>query len=100
MNQPLPLKKENFAHPQNFKYFYSQKGKMAVDYIGRYENLNEELKYILKKLNLPVNVAFLSRENVSVRREERDYKQFYNEETKLLVENRYKEEIEIMNYKF
>jgi hypothetical protein len=77
---------------------YTINNKIAVDFIGTYENLVVDLKFILNKLNLPYGE--LPQEKSGYRKVNEDYKSLYNEETKKLVEQRNKKEIEHFNYKF
>jgi hypothetical protein len=91
------LNKETLHKWGNYE-IYTIKGKVALDFIGKYEDLTEDLKYVLNKLNIPVED--LTYEKRSRGESKRDYKSFYNEESKNIVETIYKKEIEFFNYKF
>ncbi|TFF89570.1 MAG: hypothetical protein EU548_07325 [Promethearchaeota archaeon] len=89
------LKKEN--QPINFN-LYSIKGKVAVDFLGRFENLQEDLKYVFDKLNLPYKRP--PHEHKSRGKDKKEFRRFYSEESKRLVEKRHKKEIELFGYEF
>ncbi|GAF96179.1 unnamed protein product, partial [marine sediment metagenome] len=53
---------------------YTIKGKVAVDYIGKYENLELDLRYVLDKLKLPFED--LPKEKSGYRRNNMEYRSF------------------------
>ena len=72
--------------------------KILCDYIIQYENLNEELSKVFRKLKIPFNgklEIFKKRFD-----RDRDYQKFYNENSKKLVEDIFFKEINIFKYKF
>jgi len=76
---------------------YSKGGKIVVDFIGKYENLNEDFNFVCEKLNLPK--LELTRERARPRKE-KDYRKYYDDETRKIVEERFSREIKLFNYKF
>jgi len=78
---------------------YSINGKIAVDYIGKYESLESDFDFICKKLKLPI-CEKLTKEKASYRESESHYNDYYDPETIKIVMNRYKNEIELFHYKF
>jgi hypothetical protein len=91
------LNKEKLYQWGNYE-IYTIKGKVALDFIGKYEHLTDDLKYVLNKINLPVEN--LTYEKKSRDENQRDYRSFYNEESKNIVEKIYKNEIELFGYEF
>jgi hypothetical protein len=85
------------SQPLNYP-LYSIKGKVELDFIGKFENLYEDLTYILKKLNIPL--IDLPREKVNFRSNREDYRTFYNDNSKKIINKFYKKEIELMGYSF
>ena len=69
-------------------------GKIIVDFVGKYENLVEDFQSVCKVLNLN---AFLPHLNKSGHR---NYQSYYNERTKKIVAENFKEDIELFDYKF
>ena len=66
-----------------------------VDFIIRFERLNENFKKVCELIDIPY--IKLPHRNKSVRKH---YSHYYNEELIELVKNKYKEEIEFGNYAF
>ena len=78
---------------------YTIKNKIAVDYIGKFENLDKELKKISKIIGLPkpkFKIRHFNKKNdLSI-----DKIGFFDEENKKLVRKIWKKEFEIFDYKF
>ena len=78
---------------------YTINDKIAVDYIGKFEILEKELKKISKIIGLPkpkFKISYFNKKN--------DYNidksKFFDEENKRLVRKIWKKEFEVFNYKF
>ena len=67
--------------------------KYKIDFIGRFEYIQNDLQFILDKFN--INHKIKSKDNLS-----KIYKQYYNPVTKQLVQETYKDDIEHFNYIF
>ncbi len=67
--------------------------KILVDFIGRYENIKDDFKYITKQLSLS---ATLPHENKTVQR--KDYHHYYDEETIQVIYRVYQIDFELFNY--
>lgn len=83
------------------KYFFTQKTKeFDVDFVGRYENLAEDFKHIVKTIlpNASDELCILEKRNHSVR--EKDYRLYYDEETRSMVEKGLADELELFGYKY
>lgn len=95
-----------FIGPQ-YEFIMNHNGDIIVDYIGRFENLQNDFNVIcnalgLKDVKLPhVNKAreasFMQK---FFRKSKRHYSEYYDKETKEIVENAYKKDIQIFNYSF
>ena len=91
-----PLNINNSLHFQHqYCFLEDEKGTIAVDFIGRFENIEEDFKIITDKLNIK---RTLKKTNTSKRKE--DYRAYYNQETKAKVGIIYKRDIELFNYEF
>jgi hypothetical protein len=86
INKDLHLQKE---------FFYDGNGNCIVDFIGKLENLDQDFKKICNKIGIE---AELPHKNKSKRK--RDYRKYYTEETKKLVEKAFREDIELFYYEF
>lgn len=76
-------------------FLTDEKGFMPLDFIGRFETLEEDFQTVLDHLGIERQ---LEKKNTSNRK--RDYKDYYNEETRAIVANVYKKDIELFNYAF
>ena len=79
------------------QYYYIQdKNKCWVDFIGRYENIEDDFKNVLQRIGLNSDIE-LPHRNVS---ESCSYKEYYDDETKEFIGEKYKRDIELFSYKF
>ena len=76
------------------RWTHDAQGKQLVNFIGRYENLTEDFKYICDKTGI---IATLGRENVS---QHEDYRSYYSDETAAMVAILYKKDCEMFGYTF
>ena len=65
------------------------------DFIGRFENLNEDFAEVCRLIGLPE--IKLKAYNTT---KHKHYTEYYTEETKKIVENHFKKDIEYFNYEF
>ncbi len=78
--------------------FYIIDGELCVDSVIRYENLIEDFDKILAKLGLPH--VDLPRLKGGIRAVGYHYSEFYDEETKGIVAEQHKNDIQLLGYKF
>ena len=93
-----------------YKFIMDHNGEMLVDYVGRFENLQNDFNSICKALGLnEINLPHVNRarKEISIlsflkqnKREKKHYSEYYDSETKEIVENAYKNDIQIFNYSF
>lgn len=69
-------------------------GRLILDFIGHYENLSSDFSVACKALKID---STLPHKNPS---KHHNYKQYYNDRTALLIEENYKEDIELFGYSF
>ena len=77
------------------KFISDNKGKIIVDFVGRYENLQEDFQKVCAKLGITEEV--LPHLNRSDRR---DYREYYNQRTENLILEHFQEDIEMFGYDF
>ena len=83
------------------RFYYNQfdylqvDGKIAVDYVLRFENLNNDFNAMAKKMNFP---SLLTAVNQSVRHQ--DYRMAYNKTTQQLVADRFARDLDYFSYSF
>ena len=73
-------------------------GFTEVDFLIRFENIEEDIQTVSDTLNLNLNIDLLPHTHEGVR--EKDYKVYYNTETKDFVAQYYAEEIAYLGYTF
>ncbi|MBK0382514.1 adenylyl-sulfate kinase [Pedobacter sp. SD-b] len=77
-------------------YFLCVNGsKPLVDFIGKYENIEIDFKYVADKLNIKAPL-----QKLNVNETKNHYSNYYNEETISIVKDVYKRDIELFDYSF
>lgn len=69
----------------------------CLDFIGRVENLDNDLRYICSQINVPYNT--LPHINKTKNRQ-RDYTKYYDDELRDIIAKIYSKDIEYFKYKF
>lgn len=72
----------------------SADGRVIVDFIGRYEKLAEDFLHVCKVLDLNVWLPHLNNSS------RRNYKSYYNSDSRKMIEDSFKEDIELFGYTF
>ena len=73
----------------------SQEGKIIVDCIGRFENLQNDFDSICSKIGIPkIELPYHNQT------QHKHYREYYDKESIKFVENKYQKDIEIFNYEF
>ena len=91
----IPDKEADTHFKSQSAFIIDESGREVVDFIGRFERLQEDFSRVKKKLGLPVKE--LSHFGSSNRK---DYKTYYNEKTKGIIQKRYIRDIEMFGYEF
>ena len=78
---------------------YTCDGKVVVDHIGRYENLESELETISERLGLPEKLQ-LPRAKGNFRKDRRHYKFLLSDEGRKKISEDFAREISHFGYKF
>lgn len=87
---------KSFAFNQ-VDYISDSKGKVIVSFVGRFENLSDDMRNILKQLNLDKEIKILPKLNTS---QHEHYSNYYTDKTKDLIAKRFKRDIEAFDYCF
>lgn len=89
--------KNAFGAPQFIPQskWFAIDGKIVVDYLARFENLQEEFKFICDKLKMPDLELPHWRKT-----EHKFYRKYYNKNTIKLIEEIYEEDIRLLGYNF
>ena len=77
-------------------YVTNSSGRISIDFIGRYESLNDDFAYVARRIGLPPDLQ-LPRLQAAPKL---NHASFYTSETRELVERRYASDIELFQYDF
>jgi hypothetical protein len=77
---------------------YAIDGDVAVDFVGRYERLEEDLKLALDRVG--INAPKLPRAKGTFRQTGVPYRDYYDDETREMVRDWYAREIALLDYEF
>ena len=91
------LRLDRHARLNNYD-IYSLDGEVCVDFVGRYENLREDLNYVLRQIGISDRIELPRVKSFTPIR--LPYHAYYNEETRDLVANWYSREIALLGYAF
>lgn len=69
---------------------------LLVDFVGRFERLGADFDTICERIGISASLPMLNVSN----RNSTSYRDYYNEETKVLVEKAFEQDIEYFQYKF
>jgi hypothetical protein len=78
---------------------YSCNGQVAVDFLGRYENLEADLAHVMQQIGVKARLQ-LGRLNSQHRDRSISYRDWYDDESRELIRKTYAREIELLNYDF
>ncbi len=76
-------------------FLYDENGNILVDFIGKFENLQEDFNFICKKINVTQSVLPLANPSKHLH-----YKDYYNKHTRDLIYNAFQKDIETFKYNF
>ena len=85
-----------FITPQH-KFICNNRGKIMVDFLGRFENFSADLAELLDNLEVKYDEKLLSEKVNSTKHEK--YTVYYNKKTRDMVKSIYKKDFEIFGYR-
>ncbi len=74
-----------------------EKGNSLLDFVGKYENLGNDLAYVADRIGLPFNKM---PEAGNKSRQNSNYQDFYDDETEKIIQTIYARDIETFSYQF
>ena len=75
-------------------FIYSKDGKLLVDFVGRFENINDDFQRICSHLSINAKLPKLNTSN------SKPYQEYYTRETKELVRRTFDPDIALFEYTF
>ena len=85
----------NKGLPTQYSYVYDNCGNILLDYIGRFENLENDFKYIKEKLSIK---KVLGHRNKNTIERDSDYMKYYTSESIKIVNKVYEKDFKYFNY--
>jgi chondroitin 4-sulfotransferase 11 len=82
------------AFQPQVEWLKDDEGNISIDFIGKFETINEDFDHIKSAIGLEAELPHL---NASKRA---DYQSYYNDETREIVANWFREDIETFGYRF
>ncbi|WP_052055837.1 sulfotransferase family 2 domain-containing protein [Myxosarcina sp. GI1] len=98
LHKPIIQKWRHFR-PQVDFLLIPGSSKLQVDFLGFFENLQEDFQYVVDKLNIH-DIPDLKHENATNPHQKLDYKDFYTDKTRNIVAEIYKSDLDIFGYSF
>ena len=71
-----------------------------MDFVGRFENRENDLQYISEKIDVNIDINIHQRKIQNRSKNKKHYTEYYDENTKQIVAERYAKDIEYFGYKF
>lgn len=97
----LAYGEQNPKYYDNPKYFMPQidwlsdeEGEIMVDFIGRFENLENDFQLICKRIGTIADLPFVNKS------EHKEYQYYYDDETREIVSRWFEKDIELFKYSF
>ena len=85
--------KDTHFLPQS-EFLCDDSDNLLVDFVGKYENLKEDLKLISKKISINIDI------DQHRKTDHLNYRKYYDKESKAIVENQFKTDLNLFNYSF
>jgi hypothetical protein len=92
------IHKDRRARINNYE-IYSIDGNVAVDFVGRFETLEADLRHALSQVGLTLDEQ-LPRAKTTSRKSDAPYRSYYDSDTRDIVGNWYAREIKLLDYAF
>lgn len=90
----LTSKKLHVQWEKQFRFFMDDNGKQLADFVGRLETMEQDAAYIFNRLSIQAEIP-----HVNATRH-KHYAEYYDDESKEMVFDQFKEDILLLEYKF
>jgi hypothetical protein len=75
--------------------FYGREGEKLVDFIGKFENLEDDLRIVCRNLNIDAQLP-----HVNLSKRKANYREYYSPETRKIIEEHCQDDIIQFGYEF
>lgn len=93
------LIKKNKIPYFNYPLYSNNKEEVCVDFIGKYENMKNDLQYVCNKIGINFD-GWLPKAKGNFRKDKRHYSTYFNNNQIKFVEEYFKKEINLLNYSY
>lgn len=76
------------------EFLCDSKNKLLLDFVGKYENLEEDLKIISENIGIKIQISHHRKTN------HLNYRKYYDAETQEIIRNIYKDDLNLFGYSF
>jgi len=84
------------VHKNQLDWFTDENGKVIVDFIGKFENINEDYQIVKNKLGIDKQLPHVNKSTLK----KKHYTEYYSFKTKDIIAKKFKVDIEYFGYKF
>lgn len=91
---------KTYRLPRNLPLYTDRRGRVIVDRVVKYENLNAQLAEIFDQLGIAFDGTLEVRAKSAYRTERRDYRAYFDAELEALVADGCRDEIALNGYRF
>jgi hypothetical protein len=84
------------VHKNQLDWFTDSKGSVIVDFIGKFENLESDWKYVAQKIGAPVHLEHMNKNP----NKNKPYQEYYTDDLRDLVFKKFLSDIEYFGYKY
>ena len=90
-------RRDNLDDKYQYNFLSDNKGEIMVDFVGKFENMQNDFNYICDKIGIEhIELPHYNKGKYK----KKSYVDYYTEETKNLVAEKYKKDIRFFNYVF
>ena len=75
-------------------FLYDERGRLLVDFVGRFERIEADLRTVCARLGIRARLPHVNATS------HRDYRTYYTPRTRKLVEENWREDVELFRYNF
>lgn len=92
----LPTDRMDIHFRPQHTFIADSDGKLLVDFLGRLENIESDIRTVFERAGFPD--SFILRRRFRSSRDQ--YRNYYSEQTSKLVEERFKTDLQLLDYRF
>lgn len=93
-SDPSLISKRKRVNVPQTHWLVDEEGEIIVDFIGRFENFDADFNRLCKIINVKATLPHLNKT------QHKHYSYYYDDKTRNIIENYFKEDIDTFNYKF